>query len=966
MKLLSGRRSIWLQVLLLVCIASCVATVTAQNGFLSIDCGSDEDYYDNTTGIYWVTDDGYTTTGSNIKNIRVRSSYPIPNKGQVSTLRYFDNPRGRNCYVLPVEVNATYLVRATFFYGNLGNGSDPISFYLYLDNNLITGNQWNPGTLLDYSYDSEVIYAASKSTLDVCLIPYQGPSFISALELRMLAPHMYADAVGPGTLTYLYMQSRVNCGPPENGPVQLWRYPDDTYDRVWQLFGSTDNATLISNRNISGSSSSFAEDPDRPPLVVMQDAWVYYNSNILWVTIPFLSPVGLVYTAAYFQELDGNASATKVRGMTYYLNDNFIENFNSSDEPLEVKTTGILTDSIVNMSFVKQNWSDLKPILNAYELYTMSTLNISTTAAEDVGVITALQGSLNLTDWNADPCLPYPYGWLSCNDDVFPRVINLSLASQGFSGIIPPEISNLTALRFLTLNNNSFNGPIPDLSGLVHLETILLQNNDLSGQIPSFLGTAFPNLTRLNLDYNNLTGQVPSSLNKPGLNFTVLNNPGIVNCTIAACGAVVPPPAPPPSATVKSSSSGTSIGAVVGGIVGGLVVLAVIAAIIWMLCTRKKRATSSIIRAIGNAENQSQQSEFSVQRKALAGSMTLLSLQQVSDATKRFARKIGEGSFGPVYYGKLPDGQEVAVKVRSSDSRQGFQEFLNEVELLSRIHHRNLVSLVGYCEEENQQILIFVYVPNGTLRDHLYADKSRKPLDWRTRLDIALNSARGLEYLHTDCKPRIIHRDVKSSNILLDENIVAKVADFGISKQAPEGVFSGVDTMLKGTPGYFDPEYFISQRLTQKSDVYSFGVVLLEIISGRHPHVSDLPDGSSGTLIQWVRSTEKDGNTMQIVDPTLKEEFNEESMLKVVSLAISCIALATAKRPDMGQVVRALTEAHELELYSEVKVKPDQGSHTTILEGRNEGKEDGDDYNLDSLPNTGVLEVDPESIVLPR
>ncbi|CAM6094527.1 unnamed protein product [Calypogeia fissa] len=231
-----------------------------------------------------------------------------------------------------------------------------------------------------------------------------------------------------------------------------------------------------------------------------------------------------------------------------------------------------------------------------------------------------------------------------------------SLASRGFKGNIPPQISNLTPLRYITLNNNSFNGPIPDLSGLVHLEKILLQNNDHCGQIPSFLGTAFPNLTRLNLDYNNLSGQVPSSLNKPNLNFTAFHNPGIVNCTVVACGAVVPPPAPPPFPPVKSSSSGTSIGAVVGGIVGGLVVLAVVARITWMLCTRKKRATSIIIRAIGNA-----------------------GLQQVSNATKKFLRKIGEGSFGPVYYGKLPDGQEVAVQVRSSDSCQGFQEFFNEV-----------------------------------------------------------------------------------------------------------------------------------------------------------------------------------------------------------------------------------------------------------------------------------------------
>ncbi|CAM6111360.1 unnamed protein product [Calypogeia fissa] len=594
------------------------------------------------------------------------------------------------------------------------------------------------------------------------------------------------------------------------------------------------------------------------------------------------------------------------------------------------------------MSLVQTNWSYLRPILNAYEVYQMYTYDYSATADSDVSALYALQARLNLTDWTGDPCLPTPFDWLTCSQDALqPRITNLSLASHGFGGSIPLEIVNLTALTNLDLDNNSFSGSIPDFSNLASLQSIYLQNNNVSGEIPSFLGTAFPNLTQLNLDNNNLSGTVPSALHKQGLTFTFAHNPQLIT------PSWINSTSPVPSPIVKSSSSGTSIGAVVGGIIGGLVAIAVIVGIVWMLCTRKSRARSSIIRAIGNAEIRSPlQPELSISRKALEGSMSALSLQEVNDATNKFSRKIGEGSFGRVYHGKLPNGQEVAVKVKSTDSRQGVTEFSNEVELLSRIHHRNLVSLVGFCEEGNQQIIIYVYVSNGTLRDHLYGDKTRKPLNWRTRLDIALNAARGIEYLHTDCNPRIIHRDVKSSNILIDENMVAKVCDFGISKQTPEVILSGVDTLLKGTPGYFDPEYFISQRLTQKSDVYSFGVVLLEIISGRHPHVSDLPDGSSGTLIQWVRIAANDGRLLDIVDPTLNGEFNVDSMMIMISLAISSIDLETAKRPDMRQVVRSLTEAIELELFSDIIKRTDEA-------------EDKDE-------ETEVPVVDPESIVLRR
>jgi hypothetical protein len=165
-----------------------------------------------------------------------------------------------------------------------------------------------------------------------------------------------------------------------------------------------------------------------------------------------------------------------------------------------------------------------------------------------VSALLALQVRLNLTDWTGDPCVPWPFDWLACTSDLStPRITNLSLANYGYGGSIPPEISNLTALTYLALNNNSFDGPIPDFSNLVHLQAIYLQDNHLTGEIPSFLGSAFRNLTRLNLDNNNLNGTVPSDLSQPGpLNFTAFNNP-LINCTVPACGAVAASPKAAPS-----------------------------------------------------------------------------------------------------------------------------------------------------------------------------------------------------------------------------------------------------------------------------------------------------------------------------------------------------------------------------------------------------------------------------------
>ncbi|BBN09868.1 hypothetical protein MPTK1_4g23380 [Marchantia polymorpha subsp. ruderalis] len=289
------------------------------------------------------------------------------------------------------------------------------------------------------------------------------------------------------------------------------------------------------------------------------------------------------------------------------------------------------------------------------------------------------------------------------------------------------------------------------------------------------------------------------------------------------------------------------------------------------------------------------------------------SFDEVRAATREFSHKIGEGRFGPVYFGELPDGQEVAVKVRSTNYAQGGESdghLLTEVHVLAKVHHRHLVSLLGYCLDPTNQVLVYEFMRNGTLRNHLQRGcVGKQPLlNWRTRLVVIMDAARGLHSLHTDWNPVIIHRDFNSINVMLDESMNGKVADFGVSKITLDDD-SGIPTLLKCTAGYLDPEYFTTQKLTPKSDVYSFGVVLFEIISGRPP-ISYSPDGNHwSSLVEWAKSSLKDGNVLSIVDPSLQGLYSEESVRKVADLAMCCVDLHGPKRPDMEKVLLALADA---------------------------------------------------------
>ncbi|XP_057973404.1 receptor-like protein kinase 7 [Malania oleifera] len=507
-------------------------------------------------------------------------------------------------------------------------------------------------------------------------------------------------------------------------------------------------------------------------------------------------------------------------------------------------------------------------------------------------------------------------------------LIAIDLSDNQFSGEIPSTIGDLKHLGSLHLQNNMFSGSLPNTLGSCDsLSDINIGHNSLSGVIPSSLGS-LPTLNSLNLSGNKLSGQIPASLSSLGLSLLDLSNNKLTgrippSLSIEAYNgsfAGNPGLCLPTVSSFRPCSSDSGVSkryrTLIACFAAGLAILLVLLGYF----VHSKRTQKN-----HNADRSLKEDSWDVK------SFQVLSFteDEILDSIKQ-ENLIGKGGSGNVYRVVLGDGKELAVKhiwnsdpgcrsrSRSSSpmlkKRAGrSREFDAEVETLSSVRHVNLVKLYCSITSEDSSLLVYEYLPNGSLWDLLHTC-GKTELDWESRYEIALGAAKGLEYLHHGCERPVIHRDVKSSNILLDEFLKPRIADFGLAKIVQSNAARDSTHVIAGTPGYFAPEYGYTLKVNEKSDVYSFGVVLMELVTGKRPIEAEF--GESKDIVNWVCSKLKSRDSvLTLVDQRILQGFKQEAT-KVLRISILCTARLPEQRPTMRAVVQLLEEAEPCRLVS--------------------------------------------------
>ncbi|CAK9221648.1 unnamed protein product [Sphagnum jensenii] len=572
-------------------------------------------------------------------------------------------------------------------------------------------------------------------------------------------------------------------------------------------------------------------------------------------------------------------------------------------------------------------WLLLLPVL---WLLLLSCCLTSVTANSEGDALHALRQALNdpryvLQSW--DPTLVNPCTWfhVTCNTEnnvirvdlgnaglsgnLVPQLGNLpflqylELYSNNISGLIPPELGNLSNLVSLDLYLNDFNGDIPNTLGqLANLRFLRLNNNSLMGTIPLQL-TSIVGLQVLDLSFNNLSGDVPT--NGSFSLFTPISFQGNSNL----CGPMVnkqcpgepplpPPPPYQPPPSPKANTGQSSTGAIAGGVAAGAALLFAAPAIAFAWW-RRRRPPEAFFDVPAEEDPE-----------VHLGQLKRFSLRELQVATDNFNNRniLGRGGFGKVYKGRLADGSLVAVKrLKEERSPGGELQFQTEVEMISMAVHRNLLRLRGFCMTPTERLLVYPYMPNGSVASRLRDRPPGEPaLEWHVRRRISLGSARGLSYLHDHCDPKIIHRDVKAANILLDEEYEAVVGDFGLAKLM-DYKDTHVTTAVRGTIGHIAPEYLSTGKSSEKTDVFGYGIMLLELITGQRAFdLARLANDDDVMLLDWVKGLLKDDKVDLLVDPDLKDNYEYKEVEELIQVALLCTQSSPMDRPKMAEVVRML------------------------------------------------------------
>uniref|UniRef100_A0A0D3A3G3 Protein kinase domain-containing protein n=1 Tax=Brassica oleracea var. oleracea TaxID=109376 RepID=A0A0D3A3G3_BRAOL len=824
---------------LFLCLFCALATVSlvhgqSQTGYISIDCGAPLKGIerDIVTGISYTSDDDFITAGVNF-NVSEEYNYPAnPNLPYVlADLKAF--PQGnRNCYSLkPSDAkDSLYLIRASFMYGNYDGGVNEKAlpeFDLYLNVNF-----WSTVKFKNASEQvfKEILTYTESEFLYVCLVNKgKGTPFISGLELRPVNSSIYNTEYGRNLLLVLYRRWDIGY---LNG---TGRYQNDVYDRIWSPYAPLSWSSIKTTGYIDVFQSGYmppgeviktAASPkseDEP----MELSWTSDDTNATF------------YAYLYFAEFE-TLETNESRKMKILWNGSpFSED--SFISPFEYSTTLSASRSFTGdhlISLQKTADSTLPPILNAIEIFTAQSLDEFSTAIEEVQAMETIRSTYKVKKvWSGDPCAPrlYPWEGIGCSyNNNNHRIKSLNLSSSGLQGPIGMAFRNLSLLESLNLKGNNFTGVIPK----------------------SLMKKFQEGLLALRVDDKNL-------------------------CTSSSCQEK------------KKNNMVVPI-----AVATSVIVLLVVLVIIWITLRQRKRGADAGPGPIPPSGKRRFRDNAGPGPFLLPSGKRRFTYDEVSSITNNFNKVIGKGGFGIVYLGSLEDGTKIAVKMikdslstmpngtsSSSSSTRASKEFQVEAELLLTVHHRNLASFVGYCDDERSTALIYEYMANGNLQEYLSSEKA-EDLSWETRLHIAIDAAQ------------------------------AKIADFGVSKVFPDDDLTHVETAVMGTPGYIDPEYYRTFMLNEKSDVYSFGIVLLELITGQRAIVRT-KEGEKISVIHFVEPFLETGELDGVVDPLLHGDYSLDSAWKFVEVAMSCVRERGFNRPAMNQVVSELQQCLAAELAHE-------------------------------------------------